>query len=87
MAETKRIIKFTVDKKTKRPKSIWESNNVFALYAPRKIKLEPGHFVNVPMNIKIELPQNIIGIYDIPLSLANLGIKITDCRTVQKIQL
>ena len=60
MAETKSIIKFTVDKKTKRPKSLCESNIVFALYTPRSIKLEPGQFVKVPMNIKIDLPRNII---------------------------
>ena len=59
MAETKRIIKFTVDKKTK--VSMQKKDTVFALYAPRRIKLEPGHFVNVPINKKLELPQNIIG--------------------------
>ena len=82
MAETKRIIKFTVDKNSKRPKPLSEWSTVFALYAPRRIKLEPGHFINVPMNKKIDLPQNIIGTYVIPPSFANLGIKITDCRTV-----
>lgn len=44
MAERERIIKFTVDKKTKRPKSLCELNRKFVLYAPRKIKLEPGLF-------------------------------------------
>ena len=87
MVETKRIIKFTVDKKTKIPKLLCKSNTVFALYAPRRIKLEPRHFVNAPMVIKIDLPQNTIGTYDIPLSLANLGTKITDYKTVQKTQL
>ena len=82
MAETKSIIKFTVDKKTKRPKSLCESNIVFALYTPIRIKLEPGHFVNVPMNIKIDLPRNIIETHVIPLSLPNFEIKITDYRTV-----
>ena len=36
------------------------------------------------MNIKIDLPQNMIRTYVIPPSLANLGIRITDYRTVQK---
>ena len=82
MAETKRIIKFTVDKKTKRPMSLCESNIVFALYTPRRIKLEPEHFVNVPMNIKIDLPRNIIETHVIPPSLPNFEIKITDYRTI-----
>ena len=87
MVETKRIIKFTVVKKTKKPKPLCKSNTVFALYASRRIKSEPGHFLNVPMIIKIDLPQNTIGTYNIPLSFANLGIKITDYKTVQKTQL
>ena len=82
MAETKSIIKFTVDKKTKRPTSLCESNIVFALYTPRRIKLEPGQFVKVPMNIKIDLPRNIIETHVIPLSLPNFEIKITDYKTV-----
>ena len=87
MVETKRIIKFTVVKKTKKPKPLCKSNTVFALYASRRIKSEPGHFLNVPMIVKIDLPQNTIGTYNIPLSFANLGIKITDYKTVQKTQL
>lgn len=37
-------------KNSKCPKSLCKSNRVFALYAPRRIKLEPGNFINVPMN-------------------------------------
>ena len=37
-------------KNSKCPKSLCKSNTVFTLYAPRRIKLEPGHFINVPMN-------------------------------------
>ena len=44
-------------------------------------------FFNVPMNIKIDLPENIIGTYVNPPLLANLGIKITEYRTVKKTQL
>ena len=39
------------------------------------------------MNIKIDLPENIIGTYVNPPSLSNLGIKITEHRTVKKTQL
>ena len=59
MAETKRLMKFTVDQKTKRPKSPCESNSAFALYAYRRMKLETGHLVHEPMNIKVDLPKNI----------------------------
>ena len=37
-------------KNSKCPKSLCKSNRVFALYAPRRIKLEPGNFINIPMN-------------------------------------
>ena len=46
MAEKKRLMKFTVDKKTKRPKPPCESNSAFALYAYRRMKLETGHLVH-----------------------------------------
>ena len=37
-----------------------ESNAIFVLYVPRRIKIELGHFVMVPMNFKIDLPDNTI---------------------------
>ena len=85
MAERKRIIKFAVDKQTKRLKSLCESNTVFALYAPKRIKLKAGQFVIVQTNVKIDLPDNIKGIYVI----FHHGqiIKLTRYTTIQKTQL
>ena len=54
MAERKRIIKFTIDKQTKRPNSLCESDTIFALFAPKRIKLEAGQFKIVQANIKID---------------------------------
>ena len=80
-------MKFTVDQKTKRPKPPCESNSAFALYAYRRMKLETGHLVHEPVNIKVDLPKNIKETQVISLSFENRGIKITEYRTAQKTQL
>ena len=78
------IIKFTIEIHTKRPKLLNESITVFVLFRPRRIKIEPRHFVMIPMNFKIDLPDNIVGIYVILPSLAKEDIKLTEYNTIQK---
>ena len=74
MTEEKRNITFMVEKQTKRP----------VLYAPKRIKIEPGHMVSVPMNFKIILPEHIIGRYTILSYLAKQEIKLMDYNTYQR---
>ena len=52
-------IEFIYDKTTKRPKRL--ENNVFILYAPEKIRLQPGEMMSVNMKVKIKFSKNIIG--------------------------
>ena len=39
--ETKRVIKFTVEKGTKRPKQLNESTTLFGLFIPKRLKILP----------------------------------------------
>ena len=34
-------------------------NNVFVLYSPKRIKLRPGEFINVDMELSVRMPQTI----------------------------
>ena len=35
-------------------------NNVFVLYLPKRIKLQPGEFINADMKLSVRLPEQII---------------------------
>ena len=77
MAETLRHIKFTVEKGTKRPKSINKHNTIIVLYSPEKIKMQAGDFRYVLMNFSIDLPTDIIGTFLIVPSLRDEGLELT----------
>ena len=36
-------------------------NNVFVLYLPERIKLQPGEIKSINMKIKLRLPDNLVG--------------------------
>ena len=51
----KEIVKFFYQKSTRRLKRL--ENNVFVIYSPEKIKLEPGELKFVNMRIKINFQK------------------------------
>ena len=65
----------------KRPKYLNESNTTFVLYAPKRIKIEPGHAESVPMNFKIILLEHIILTYILLPYLAKQETKLMDYNT------
>ena len=70
----KEIIKFFYQKSTRRPRRL--ENNVFVIYSPEKIKLQPGEMKFVNMGVKIKIPKNITGSCIILQSLSNYGLKL-----------
>ena len=70
----KEIVKFFYQKSTKRPRRL--ENNVFVIYSPEKIKLQPGEMKFVNMGVKIKIPKNITGSCIILQSLSNYGLKL-----------
>ena len=51
-----KIIEFIYDSSLqKRLKKL--QNNVFVLYSPKRIKLRPGEFINVDMELSVRMPQ------------------------------
>ena len=70
----KEIVKFFNQKSTRRPRRL--ENNVFVIYSPEKIKLQPGEMKFVNMGVKIKIPKNITGSCIILQSLSNYGLKL-----------
>ena len=52
-------IEIIYDKTVQRPKRL--ENNVFILYAPERIRLQPGETKEVKMKLKLKFSKNIVG--------------------------
>ena len=53
-----KIVEFIYDMTIKRPKRL--RNNVFVLYSPERIRLQPGKTAKVDMKLSIRSPNQII---------------------------
>ena len=73
-------IEFIYDKTTRRPKRL--ENNVFILYAPEKIRLQPGEMMSVNMKVKIKFSKNIIGTCILLQTFSNYGLKLMNSNTI-----
>ena len=78
----KEIIKFFYQKSTRRPRRL--ENNVFVIYSPEKIKLQPGESKVVNMRLKIKFSKNITGSCAILQSLSNYGLKLLNSNTISQ---
>ena len=51
-------------------------NNIFVLYLPERIKLQPGEIKSINMKIKLRLPDNLVGACILLPSLSDNNIKL-----------
>ena len=79
---SKEIVKFYYNKSTRRPKRL--ENNVFVLYSPERIKLQPGERITINMGVKINFSKNIKGSCRILHSLSNYGLKLLNSNTISQ---
>ena len=79
---SKEIVKFYYRNSTRRPKRL--ENNVFVIYSPEKIKLQPGEKRYVNMHVKIRFSKNIEGSCRIIYSLSNYGLKLLNSNTISQ---
>ena len=79
---SKEIIKFYYQKSTRRPKRL--ENNVFVIYSPERIKLQPGEKTTVNMGIKIKFSKNIERSCRILYSLSNYGLKLLNSNKISQ---
>ena len=73
-------IEFIYDKTTKRPKRL--ENNVFILYAPEKIRLQPGEFKEVKMKLKLKCSRNIVGTCVLLQAFSNHGLELLNSNMI-----
>ena len=82
VVSSKEIITFYYQKSTRRPKRL--ENNVFVIYSPERIKLQPGEKITVNMGIKIEFSKNIESSCRTLYSLSNYGLKLLNSNTISQ---
>ena len=75
-------IKVKFQYKIKRPKKL--DNNVFVIYSPNRITINPGEIKNVNMQLKIFLPRNIEGTCRLLLSLSNQKLKLLNSNLISQ---
>ena len=73
-------IEFIYDKTTRRPKRL--ENNVFILYAPERIRLQPGEVKEINMKLKLKISRNIIGTCILLQTFSNHGLKLLNSNTI-----
>ena len=76
----KETVEFIYDKITRRPKRL--ENNVFILYTPEKIRLQPGESMSVNMKVKIKFSKNIIGTCILLQTFSDYGLKLMNSNTI-----
>ena len=73
-------IEFIYDKTVRRPERL--ENNVFILYAPERIRLQPDEVKEVNMKLKLKISRNIIGTSILLLTFSNRGLKLLNSNTI-----
>ena len=75
-------IKVKFQYKSKRPKK--SDNDVFVIYSPKRITINPGEIKHVNMQLKIFLPRNIEGTCRLLLSLSNQKLKLLNSSLISQ---
>ena len=73
-------IEFIYDKKVQRPKRL--ENNVFILYAPERIRLQPGEIKEVKMKLKLKFSKNIVGTCVLLQTFSNHGLQLLKSNSI-----
>ena len=78
----KEIVKFFYQKSRRRPRRL--ENNIFVIYSPEKIKLQPGEMKFVNKGVKIKFSKNITGSCTTLQSLSNYVLKLLNSNTISQ---
>ena len=74
------IVEFIYNELTRRPKRL--QNNVFVLYDPEKVRIQPGEVKNIKMKIKIRLLSRLVGCCTLPHIFSDNGIKLLNSQHI-----
>ena len=81
--ETKRVIKFTAEKGTKRPKQLNESGTLFGLFIPERLKIQPGETKKVLLDFNVYIPKDIFTVIFLLSSLQKEDLVLKDYQYTQ----
>ena len=73
-------IEFIYDKTVRRPKRL--ENNVFILYAPERIRFQPGEIKEVKMKLKLKFSKNIVGTFVLLQIFSNHGLQLLNSNII-----
>ena len=72
-----KIVEFIYDKITKHPKRLW--NNVFVIFSPERIRLQPGENAKIDMKVSIYLANQIFFACTLLPTCCKNGLKLESC--------
>ena len=75
-------IEFIYDKTVRRLKRL--ENNVFILYAPERIRLQPDKIKEVKMKLKLKFSKNIVGTCVLLQTFSNHGLQFLNSNNVAR---
>ena len=70
---------FIYDKRVRRPKRL---ENVFILYAPERIRLQPGEIKEVKMKLKLKFSKNIVGTCVLLQTFSNHELQLLNLNSI-----
>ena len=73
-------VEFIYDKTMKKPERL--QNNVFILYTPEKLRLQPGEMMSVNMKVKIKFSKNIVGTCILLQTFSDYGLKLMNSNMI-----
>ena len=80
--DSKEIFKFYYSTSTRRPKKL--ENNVFIIYSPERIKLQPGERKFIDTQIKLYFSKNVNGSCRLLYSYENQGLKLLNSSCISQ---
>ena len=75
-----RTVEFIYDRTVRRPRRL--QNNVFVLYSPKRIRIQPGKKINIDMKLKIRMHKNIVGSCMLLQTFDQNGIKLLNSQHI-----
>ena len=73
-------IEFIYDKTVQKPKRL--ENIVFILYAPERIRLQPGEIKEVKLKLKLKFSKNIVGTCVLLQTFSNHGLQSLNSNSI-----
>ena len=73
-------VEFIYDRTTRRPRRL--KNNVFVLYSPKRIQIQPGEKININMKVKIRMQKNIMDSCMLLQTFDKSGIKLLNSQHI-----